>query len=470
MLEQLKALAKRSRLVRALVRRLRRALGVPEGIALLPGSDPGVRRGNALWVVDTAMPIAGLGVVIVGWCLDPAGEIQHLEVLGSDGSDLRGSWSRHARGDVINAHPQLARGISEPGYLALVRLSGKLPSQITLSARTVNGVEKKSVPVSVFGNALSAVETVLSIAPLPMSEVRALFDRHLGPAIDALWKARPAERPQGVLHWFGNAPAAPRLSILIPLYGRYDFVRYQLALFANDPAMRSEVELLYVVDDPAIHAQVLNLAEGIQPLFGLPFGVVTSRLNLGYAGANNLGARHARGELLLLLNSDVMPRDAGWTCALMQAFDALPDAGIVGPTLVYEDGAIQHIGMHTEAYGPWDGLPINVHPRKGQPLGELPAEPQAVEGVTGACMLIRRALYEQLGGLDEGYILGDFEDSDLCLRVRRLGLGIHWIPPVVLFHLERQSQNLFTNSSWKARLTLYNCWRHQRVMDQGAAS
>jgi len=303
---------------------------------------------------------------------------------------------------------------------------------------------------------------------MPLGDLRTLMDRHLGPSIEAIWSGRSQEKPMGELRWFGAAPQAPRLSILVPLYGRYDFLRYQLAEFANDPAMR-EVELIYVVDDPRIHSEVMNLAEGVQPIFGQPFAVVSARANFGYAGANNLGARHARGEYLLLLNSDVLPQGPGWTEALIQALETTPDAGIVGPTLLYEDGAIQHVGMTTEPSGPWGGLPLNTHPRKGQPLGTVPEGPQEVEGVTGAAMLVRRAHYEVLGGLDEGYILGDFEDSDFCLRTRRMNQKLYWVPQVTMFHLERQSQNLFVDTGWKTKLTLYNCWRHDRVLRGVAA-
>jgi GT2 family glycosyltransferase len=62
-----------------------------------------------------------------------------------------------------------------------------------------------------------------------------------------------------------------------------------------------------------------------------------------------------------------------------------------------------------------------------------------VPGVTGACMVMPRALFAEVGGFDESYVIGDYEDSDLCLKIRRAGHSIGYVPGVALYHLERQS-------------------------------
>jgi len=92
------------------------------------------------------------------------------------------------------------------------------------------------------------------------------------------------------------------------------------------------------------------------------------------------------------------------------------------------------------------------------------AVPEAVPAVTGACLLIDRKLFNMLGGMSEDYVIGDFEDSDLCLRVRQHGLKIYYTPDVELYHLERQSMRLIGHGSawWRQSLTLYNMWKHTR--------
>lgn len=477
MLASIKALLRRFWLIRALARWLRQQLGValppPAGSA----ADDGRGTDIALWVVDAAVCIPKVGIMLYGWSLDPRQEIAALGVLDAAGqtiADIRSDWARFARADVIAAHPQLAAGTSEPGFVALVHLNGEPPARVSLRSISHSGhsVTRHIDTVAATATPMQLIQVLLSMPALPSTDIRKLYDRHLGPAIEAVWAARDSTPVLGERRQFGSLAEPPRVSVLVPLYGRYDFLRYQLALFADDAEFAS-AELIYVVDDPSIYGRVIQLANDLAPLFRLPFAVVYGGRNFGYAGANNLGARHAHGDYLVLLNSDVMPTAAGWLGKLIDALDSAPQAGIVAPTLIYDDGAIQHIGMQTEAYPPWDGLPINVHPRKGQPLRNLPSGPQQVEAVTGACMVVRRAHYEALGGLDENYILGDFEDSDFCVRTKAQNLRCYWIPEVVLYHLERQSQNLVSDLNWKARLTLYNCWRHQAMLDrqaQGAAA
>ena len=106
---------------------------------------------------------------------------------------------------------------------------------------------------------------------------------------------------------------------------------------------------------------------------------------------------------------------------------------------------------------PAKGLPDSLIQKKG--LTALPA-------VTGACMMLDKSIYNEVGGMDESYILGDFEDSDLCLKVLEAGYTNYLMDEITLFHLERQSQNLFTNTGWKFKLTVYNGWQHSKRWGQ----
>ena len=74
-------------------------------------------------------------------------------------------------------------------------------------------------------------------------------------------------------------------------------------------------------------------------------------------------------------------------------------------------------------------------------------------------VMMPRSLATRIGGFDDGYILGDFEDSDLCLRVQDLGYRCAIDPAVRMFHLERQSQ-ASAAQTWRRNVTLYNAWRH----------
>jgi GT2 family glycosyltransferase len=81
--------------------------------------------------------------------------------------------------------------------------------------------------------------------------------------------------------------------------------------------------------------------------------------------------------------------------------------------------------------------------------------------ITGACMVMRRDLAEELGGFDEAYIIGDFEDSDLCLKLDARGLDSAVDLDLEMYHIERRSQ-ASSARTWRMNLTLYNAWVHQR--------
>jgi GT2 family glycosyltransferase len=218
-------------------------------------------------------------------------------------------------------------------------------------------------------------------------------------------------------------------------------------------------ELIYVVDDPDIFEPARRLAAELARFYRLPLLLAYGQRNAGYAGACNLGAGLARAAHLLLLNSDVLPDRPGWLGALLAAYRGLPAPGVVAPRLLFEDGGIQHAGMRLVQQP--GGLWANTHPGKGLPdSGSGPA--RECDVLSGACLLIARRLYQQVGGLSEDYILGDFEDSDLCLALRRLGRRNWLLPAVALYHLERQSQNAIGDAAWRTGLTLYNAWRHSR--------
>jgi O-antigen biosynthesis protein len=162
--------------------------------------------------------------------------------------------------------------------------------------------------------------------------------------------------------------------------------------------------------------------------------------------------------LLLLLNSDVMPQAPGWLDQLCTRYRAHPDTGLLGVKLLYEDGTIQHAGMCSRPLAEWQGLWINHHPHKGLRANDMQGF-QEVHAVTAACVLVDTHFYHALGGLSEDYIIGDFEDSDLCYRAREAGRPCRVDLDVVLYHLERQSQNI-GQPGWREALTMYNCWLH----------
>jgi len=216
----------------------------------------------------------------------------------------------------------------------------------------------------------------------------------------------------------------PRCSIVIPVHGRAGLTRRCLdALLAEPELVRGEAEAI-VVDDGSPDDTRALLAR-----YGDAIRVHARDAAGGFATACNEGAVLARGELLLLLNNDTLG-EPGWLGALLAAADAHPADVVLGAKLLFPDGSVQHAGVTIGR----DELPRNLY--AGFP-GDHPAacRSRAVQAVTGACMLIRRAAWEQAGGFDAGYRNG-LEDVDLCLRLGALGHGVRCVHDSVLVHLE----------------------------------
>lgn len=279
--------------------------------------------------------------------------------------------------------------------------------------------------------------------------------KHVYPPLNQLQMQHHASVEIESITQYGEPVASPGLSIIVPLYKRIDFLEHQLAQFAHDPEVINS-DLIYVLDSPELADALTQLARDLHPLYNISFRVVILRQNYGYSTANNVGASLARGRLLLLLNSDVLPDRPGWAGKLAKFYDSMPGIGALGPKLLFEDDALQHAGMYFERHNNLQ-LWTNQHYFKGYER-HLPHanKPRPVPAVTGACLMVATELYKELGGLSGLYLQGDFEDSDFCLRLIKSGRKNWYLPYVELYHLEGQSYpSPIRQLTWK-----YNAWVH----------
>jgi GT2 family glycosyltransferase len=202
-----------------------------------------------------------------------------------------------------------------------------------------------------------------------------------------------------------------QVSFIIPLYNCLPLTQAMLAsLQATLPAGLAH-EIIFV-DDGSSDGTRAWLATRSAP----PFRVLLNERNLGYAVGNNRAAAIARGELLALLNNDLV-LTPGWLEPMLAAHTALgPRAGLVGNVqLDAKSGVVDHAGLVLNSTGK------PVHLRHLPPWWSLARQPtREVPAVTGACLLVARELWTLLGGLDEAYINGG-EDIDLGFRARALG-------------------------------------------------
>jgi GT2 family glycosyltransferase len=160
-----------------------------------------------------------------------------------------------------------------------------------------------------------------------------------------------------------------------------------------------------------------------------------SATNLGFARANNLAARQAKGEFLLLLNSDARLKPEALSTAV-HWMRQHPDCGICGAQLLNADGSRQNSianfpSLATELLN--KSLLRLLFPRRFPGKEHLLAEPAPVETVIGAFMLVRGSLWRQLGGLDERFFFF-LEETDFCLQARQSGWTVFHLPQVQVWH------------------------------------
>ncbi|NVK55262.1 MAG: glycosyltransferase [Alteromonadaceae bacterium] len=364
---------------------------------------------------------------------------------------------RFTRKDVIEAY---GRGphTSAAGYSVLFTLSEKLSQkdqQLELEFSIDDVQEKMSVNQVFWG------------AEEPMMNTKRILDNWSPTNPYHLAKADVVSTPildlytrdtkvASTRYDFGEQIEQPQASIIIPLYGRYDFIRYQMAHFHRSGEAR-QCEIIYVIDDPSIAAPAMQLARYMSRLVSHPFSVLKLGENVGFGRANNIGVENARSDNLILMNSDILPKSPGWLDKILSSLDA-DDTGIVGARLLFEDGSIQHDGMAPVRLQEYPGLLFNDHPHKGWAVKLSPkaAEEAPCRLITAAFWALRKKDFQAVGGFDHAYVLGDFEDSDLCLKMEEFGKTNKIRRDVELYHLERQSQNLVEAGKWKHSLTIIN--------------
>lgn len=163
--------------------------------------------------------------------------------------------------------------------------------------------------------------------------------------------------------------------------------------------------------------------------------------NPGFAAANNQGIRLSRGRYILLLNPDTIVKP-GALAALVKFMDEHPQAGAAGARLLNADGSLQESCYPRPTLGRefWrlfhlDRLAARaIYPMQRWPLDR----PREVDVLMGACLLVRRAVFDQIGLWEETYFMYS-EEVDLCYRVQAAGWSLVWVPQAEVVHLGGQS-------------------------------
>jgi O-antigen biosynthesis protein len=261
------------------------------------------------------------------------------------------------------------------------------------------------------------------------------FRRGQPPVVPVLDGAPPQPQPRHFEEILLPRAEQPQVSIVIPVYNK---IAYTLACLKSlvEHAGAASFEVI-VVDDCSSDDTQEHLAE-VENL-----RVVRNAQNLGFVGSCNAGAAVAQGEFVLFLNNDTVVTP-GWLEALLRCFAECPDAGLAGAKLVYPDGRLQEAGG------------IVFRDGSGWNYGrfEDPADPRynfrrEADYCSGAAILLRRALFEQLGGFDQRYAPAYYEDTDLAFAVRAAGLKVYYESRSTVIHFEGITAGTDTGSGTK---------------------
>ena len=167
--------------------------------------------------------------------------------------------------------------------------------------------------------------------------------------------------------------------------------------------------------------------------------VVYWEAGFNYSAINNFGFKFAKGDYIMLLNNDVelITPDIFQS---MLGFCMRPEVGIVGAKLLYNDHTVQHAGVLIGAGGLADHVFKGIHEDDPGYMGRAISS-QDVSAVTAACLLVKRSVYEEVGGLEDEFQVA-FNDVDFCLKVRKAGYLIVYDADVKLFHYESKSRGM----------------------------
>jgi len=394
--------------------------------------------------IDSFFAVAPNSFYVRGWIASTDSPLARVSAVSPEGcrTEILDRLHGHCRPDLNGLYGRVSRDGEVRKFGFICHFETKAPSYLDdgwlIEAVNAAGDEVELQVPAIERNLIAVRNTLLGDVNFGSDADLCLLTEHIAPALLRVQQRHADTICVERVIQYGTPPVNPSVSLIIPLYGRLDFLEQQIAQFVHDPELQ-QADLIYVLDSPELSTALEFIAPRLEWLYHVPFRVVVLKSNVGYSGANNAGAALAHSPLLVLLNADVLPDAPGWLGKMAAFYESKPAIGALGLKLLYEDEALQHAGMYfyqDEGTGHWR----NEHYYKGLHRCLPPANvTRPVPAVTGACLMIAADLYRQLGGLSGQYVQGDYEDSDLCLRLLDIGRENWYLADVELYHLEGQS-------------------------------
>ena len=255
-------------------------------------------------------------------------------------------------------------------------------------------------------------------------------------ATDFLFLARAAAGRTGERRTGGDDGRTINTSVVIPVFNKVEFTFQCLRSLLRE--VNSDDTEVIVVNNASTDETREVLSH-----FGGLVRVIENEINRGFVDACNQGAGIARGRFLVFLNNDtvVLP---GWLAALVETAERDPRAGAVGSLFLYPDGRVQEAGAIL-----WSNGEAFHYGWGRSPEDRRFTFAREVDYCSGASLLVRRELFERLGGFDRRYAPAYYEDADLCMGVRSLGYRVVYQPLSRLIHYEGATAGRDTRTGFK---------------------
>ena len=222
----------------------------------------------------------------------------------------------------------------------------------------------------------------------------------------------------------------PKISIIIPTKDRIDLLRRCIESIQNRSSY-DNYEII-IVDNMSQGEETAAYLDGLGKSYE-NCRIIKFNEKFNYSKLNNYAAEFARGEHLLFLNNDIEVLNSDWLEAMLEQSQR-DEIGCVGAKLLYPDRKIQHVGVVVGWGGRAEHIYKWLHSNDIGYMGHF-VSIRNYSAVTAACMMLRKSIFNEVGGFDERFEIG-FGDVDLCLRVRELGYENLFTPYAELLHYE----------------------------------
>ncbi|POO48726.1 hypothetical protein CPJ18_25350 (plasmid) [Agrobacterium rosae] len=384
-------------------------------------SDRDMRASGKIWICLPA-----------GFTLDEDA-VESLTRPLIDNSDIVGAYCDE---DRIDGNGRLVEPFFKPAWNAPLAKSGWLaPDGAAIRLSSLSDIG--SLGTTSAGDLLLAAARHGDIAHVPVPLLH-----------------RPAKRLPASVEKPGLNKGPLRVSVVIPTRDRADLLSVCLeGLFAKTTC--DELDVI-VIDNDSREQATLDLFSG----YGSRIRKITMPGAFNFAKACNLGVAQARHELILLLNNDVTPLHREW---LQRMAVELEDdcVGACGPLLLFPDGFTQHAGVTIGAGSVARHSFHFRHPSANEDE-QLISQRREISAVTAACLLTRKILWSDVGGMNEENLAVAFNDVDYCLKVRESGNKIIWTPHARLTHLESVSRKADDTPEKLRRFAKEEKYMHER--------